>query len=49
MLKMNLFMFTVTLSLKKREMTGKEYEHQKRIHQLYKDVEMKRLEQFHWL
>lgn len=49
MLKMNLFMFTVTLSFKKREVTSRDYENQKRIQELYEDVQKKRLEYFHWL
>lgn len=49
MLKMNLFMFTATISVKKRERSVREYEHQKRIKEQYDGVQRKNLEHSHWL
>lgn len=46
MLKMNIFMFTITLSLKKREVTASEYENEKRIKEIYDDVHSKQLDYF---
>ncbi|TCP32306.1 uncharacterized protein (TIGR02413 family) [Scopulibacillus darangshiensis] len=44
MLKMNLFVFTLTVSLKKRKMTMSEYEDKMRIKELREDIITRRIE-----